>query len=191
MIDMQDLTTSMTEMVNEFMPKAKLESGQILVIGCSTSEVLGYHIGKESNMEVAAALFPPLEQAAKQHQLFLAIQCCEHLNRALVMSRQCLEKYNLTEVSAVPQPSAGGSFAALAYRRIPDAVLAESVAGHAAIDIGDTLIGMNLVPVAVPVRLSVTELGKAHLTTARTRPKLIGGERAVYKQVEGVLKTCH
>ena len=187
---MQYLTTEMTDLLNEFSQKAGLKPGQILVVGCSTSEVLGHHIGKGSNVDVAKAIFPPLEQFARQEGLYLAIQCCEHLNRALVMSRSCLERYNLVEVSAVPQPKAGGSFATVAYVRLPDPVLVESVQGHAAIDIGDTLVGMHLRPVAVPLRLSFTELGQAHLTTARTRPRLIGGERAVYKQSEGVLKTC-
>lgn len=189
-MNMQHLTQEMTNLLNEFLPRAELRPGQILVVGCSTSEILGHHIGKESSVDVAKAIFPPLEQLARQEGLFLAIQCCEHLNRALVMTRSCLERYNLVEVSAVPQPTAGGSFAAVAYSSLPDPVLAESVQGHAAIDIGDTLVGMHLRSVAVPVRLSATELGKAHLTAARTRPKLIGGERAVYKQREGVLKTC-
>jgi uncharacterized protein (TIGR01440 family) len=189
-MNIQQLTQDMTKILNEFLPRAQLRPGQILVVGCSTSEVSGHHIGKESSVDVARAIFPPLEQLAGKEGLFLAIQCCEHLNRALVMSRECLERYNLVEVSAVPQPTAGGSFAAIAYSSLPDPVLAESVQGHAAIDIGDTFVGMHMRPVAVPLRLNVSELGQAHLTAARTRPRLIGGERAVYKQTEGVLKTC-
>ena len=189
-MNQQQLAQDMTNLLDDFLPRAQLQPGQILVVGCSTSEVLGHHIGKDSSVDVARAIFPPLEQLARQEGLFLAIQCCEHLNRALVMSRECLERYGLVEVSAVPQPTAGGSFAAIAYSSFPDPVLAESVQGHAAIDIGDTFVGMHLRPVAVPLRLKTSELGKAHLTAARTRPKLIGGERAVYKQSEGVLKTC-
>lgn len=189
-MNLQQLAQDMTNLLADFLPRAQLKPGQILVFGCSTSEVLGHHIGKDSSVDVARAIFPPLEQLARQEGLFLAIQCCEHLNRALVMSRECLERYALVEVSAVPQPTAGGSFAAIAYASFPDPVLAENVQGHAAIDIGDTFVGMHLRPVAVPLRLKTSELGKAHLTAARTRPKLIGGERAVYKQSEGVLKTC-
>lgn len=189
-MNIEQLTQEMSGILAEFLPRAQLRPGQILVVGCSTSEILGHHIGKESSVDVAKAIFPPLEQAARQEGVYLAIQCCEHLNRALVMTRECLERYNLEEASAIPQPNAGGSFAAVAYSRLPDPVLAEKVQGHAALDIGDTFVGMHLRPVAVPLRLSVKTLGQAHLTAARTRPKLIGGERAVYKQREGVLKTC-
>ncbi len=189
-MNMQQLTQEMSNILAEFIPRAQLRPGQILVVGCSTSEVLGHHIGKASSVDVAKAIFTPLEQVAKEEGIFLAIQCCEHLNRALVITRECLERYNLEEVSAVPQPNAGGSLATVAYARLSDPVLAERIQGHAALDIGDTFVGMHLRPVAVPLRLSVKTLGQAHLTAARTRPKLIGGERAVYKQNEGVLKTC-
>lgn len=187
---MQYLIEEMQSLLAEFWPKAQLQSGQILVIGCSTSEVAGHRIGTDSSVEVAQAIYPPLAQLAQKEGIHLAVQCCEHLNRALVVSRSCWQQYNLLEVSAVPQPKAGGAMAAVAYASMPDAVLVESLQGHAAIDIGSTLIGMHLRPVAIPLRLSIDRLGKAYLTAARTRPKLIGGERAVYKQSEGVLKTC-
>lgn len=176
-----DLTQAMAALLADFFDKIEIQEGQILVVGCSTSEILGEHIGKSSSLEVAEKIFPPLKQFAKEKGVFLAIQCCEHLNRALVMSRSCLQEYKLTEVSAVPKPAAGGAFAAVAYQNLLDPVLAEYVQGHAAIDIGDTLVGMHLRPVAVPVRLSDKNLGQAHVTAARVRPKLIGGARASYQ----------
>jgi len=180
----------MDRALQEFAAKVEFCAGQILVIGCSTSEVLGRRIGTGSNLEVAKALFSPVEQFAAAHSLFLAVQCCEHLNRALVVSRACQERYQLTEVSAIPQPKAGGSMATVAYVRLPEARLVESIQGHVGLDIGDTFIGMHLRPVVIPLRLAVTNVGSAHLTAARTRPRLIGGERAVYKQTEGVVKSC-
>ncbi len=174
----------------ELAGKLELRPGQIFVVGCSTSEVLGEHIGKGSSVAVAKALHGPLSRFAEQHQLYLAVQCCEHLNRALVVTRECQERYGLTEVSAIPQPGAGGSMASVTWVRMNEPVLVESIQGHAGIDIGDTFIGMHLRAVAVPVRTTIQQIGAAHITAAKTRPKLIGGERAVYKQTEGVLKTC-
>jgi uncharacterized protein (TIGR01440 family) len=186
----QQIVEQITLALQEFADRAKPSQGQIFVVGCSTSEVLGKHIGKGSSLEVAKALFGPIEQFASQHGLYLAFQCCEHLNRALVVSRACQERYQLTEVSAIPQPGAGGSMATVGYVRLPDACLVEHIQGHMGFDIGDTFIGMHLRPVAIPVRLGQSSIGAAHLTAARTRPKLIGGERAVYKQTEGVMKSC-
>lgn len=187
---MPKYTEQMEQALQELAAKVECMAGQILVVGCSTSEVLGQRIGTGSSLEVAKALFGPLEQFAASHGLFLAIQCCEHLNRALVVSRTCQERYNLTEVSAVPQPKAGGSLASVAFVRLPEAKLVEAIQGHVGLDIGDTFIGMHLRPVVIPVRLSLQNIGSAHLTAARTRPKLIGGERAVYRQSEGVMKSC-
>ncbi len=187
---MQEYAEQLDRALQEFASRVDIPAGQIFVLGCSTSEVLGQHIGTGSSLDVAKALFAPLEQFAASRGLFLAVQCCEHLNRALVVSRACQERYQLTEVSAVPQPKAGGSMATMAYVRLPEARLVESIQGHMGLDIGDTFIGMHLRPVVIPVRLSVQNIGGAHLTAARTRPRLIGGERAVYKQTEGVMKSC-
>lgn len=159
---------------------AKLRPGQVLVLGCSTSEVQGKRIGSTGNTEVAAAVLDGVEEALKGTGVQLAVQCCEHLNRALVVERETQEKYNLTEVTVLPVPHAGGATAATALRRFRDPVMVESIQAHAGIDIGDTLIGMHLRPVAVPTRLAIRSIGDAHLTLARTRPKLIGGNRAVY-----------
>lgn len=180
----------LSKVLQELSGKIELKPGQIFVLGCSTSEVLGHHIGKGSSVDVAKALHGPLIQFAEQHKLYLAVQCCEHLNRALVVSRECQERYGLTEVNAIPQPGAGGSMAAVTWVRSSEPVLVESIQAHAGLDIGDAFIGMHLRPVAVPVRTTIKQIGQAHVTAAKTRPRLIGGERAIYKQTEGVLKTC-
>jgi len=159
---------------------AKLRPGQVLVLGCSTSEIQGKRIGSTGSIEVASAVLDGVEEALKGTGVQLAVQCCEHLNRALVVERETQEKYNLTEVTVLPVPHAGGSTAATALRRFSNPVMVESIQAHAGLDIGDTFIGMHLRPVAVPVRLAVRSVGDAHLTMARTRPRLIGGNRAVY-----------
>ena len=159
---------------------AKLRPGQVLVLGCSTSEIQGKRIGSTGNTEVAAAVLDGVEEALKGTGVQLAVQCCEHLNRALVVERETQEKYNLTEVTVLPVPHAGGSTASTALKRFSNPVMVESIQAHAGIDIGDTFIGMHLRPVAVPVRLAIRSIGDAHVTMARTRPRLIGGNRAVY-----------
>ncbi|MGG6313422.1 TIGR01440 family protein [Paenibacillus macerans] len=159
---------------------AKLGPGKLLVVGASTSEVAGKKIGTGGAEDIAAELLAGIEQARGKFGFDLAFQCCEHLNRALVVERSVLERLGLTEVAAVPVPKAGGSMAAAAYRRFREPCLAESLAAHAGIDIGETLIGMHLRRVAVPFRPSLREVGHARVTAATTRPKLIGGERAVY-----------
>lgn len=161
---------------------AELTSKHIVVIGCSTSEVLGKQIGKAGSAQVAAALYRGFEKARRQRGFALAFQCCEHLNRALVVERDTMEAFHLEEVSVVPVPTAGGSMAAHAFTQLSSPVVVESIKAHAGIDIGDTLIGMHLRAVAVPIRPSLRRIGEAHVTAARTRPKLIGGERAVYER---------
>lgn len=163
---------------SELCEKAGLKSGQILVVGCSTSEILGDRIGSNSNFEAAEAVFEGIYAALREREVFLAAQCCEHLNRAIVTERAAAKGFEI--VNAVPQPKAGGSFATAAYRRFEDPVVLEEIRADAGLDIGDTLIGMHLKKVAVPVRLSLAAIGEAHLAAARTRPKYIGGERAAY-----------
>ena len=143
--------------------------------------MIGGTIGKNSAPEAANALLDAIYPILSQKGIFLAAQCCEHLNRALIIERECAEKYRLDEVCAVPQPKAGGSFATAVYNKMKDPVAVESIKAHAGIDIGSTLIGMHLKAVAVPVRLSVSKIGEAYIVCARTRPKFIGGERTVYK----------
>ena len=159
---------------------AELREGQIFVIGCSTSEVTGTRIGKGSVLSVAQAIFDAAEPILKEKGIYIAAQCCEHLNRAVIVERECAEKYGFEEVSVRPVPKAGGSFATTAYERFSAPVALEEIKAHAGIDIGGTLIGMHLKSVAVPVRVSVKKIGEADIICARTRPKYIGGPRANY-----------
>lgn len=161
--------------------KAELKTENIVVVGCSTSEVMGETIGSASNEEVAKTIFEVVYPMVRDKNLYLALQCCEHLNRALVVESECAQKYDLREVTVVPAPKAGGTLPRIGYVSMENPVVVEEIQGNAGIDIGDTFIGMHLKPVAVPVRSSVKNVGNAHVTMARTRPKLIGGERAEYK----------
>jgi len=179
-VELSEITKEMQTALQELLVAAGLREKQLLVVGCSTSEVIGKKIGTASSMEVAAALWDGLYPLVKEQGLYLAIQCCEHLNRALVVEAEAMEKYQLEEVSVYPVQGAGGSLANQAMRSFRHPVVVERIQAHAGIDIGDTFIGMHLRPVAVPVRGSLQKIGEAHLTMARTRPKLIGGERAHY-----------
>lgn len=159
---------------------ANLGPRKLLVIGASTSEIAGQHIGTSGTLDIAEALVEGIREVQAELGFQLAFQCCEHLNRALVVERSTLERYNWTEVAAVPIPRAGGSMAAYVYQTMADPCLAETVEAHAGIDIGETLIGMHLRRIAVPYRPAIRYIGEARVNAARTRPKLIGGERAVY-----------
>ena len=152
----------------------------LLVVGCSSSEIAGGVIGHNSAYELGEEVANAVLASGEELRFASAFQCCEHLNRALVIERSEAERRNLTIVCAVPRMKAGGSLATAAYRAMRDPVLVETVEADAGIDIGQTLIGMHLKRVAVPVRLSMGRIGRALLTAARTRPKLIGGERAKY-----------
>lgn len=164
--------------------------GKVIVIGTSTSEVAGKRIGTGGAADIARALLAGVRKAADDVGFEPVYQCCEHLNRALVMERSLLERLGLAEVSAVPVPGAGGSMAAAAYGSMDNPALAESIAAHAGLDIGETLIGMHLRRVAVPFRTSVRQIGEARVNAAYTRPPLIGGKRAVYRQPEHEPGTC-
>ncbi len=168
------------EALSELLDKAALLPGSILVVGCSSSEIVGEAIGSGSNYEAAEAVFSVIYEEVQRRRIYLAAQCCEHLNRALVIEREAARGEEI--VNAVPQPKAGGSFATCAYRNFRDPVLVEHIRADAGLDIGGTLIGMHLKAVAVPLRLSVKTIGKAALTAARTRPRFIGGSRAVYDE---------
>ena len=165
---------------SELLEQSNIKSGEILVVGCSSSELLGGTIGKNSAPEAADALLDAVYPLLCEKGIFLAAQCCEHLNRALIIERECAQKYGLEIVCVVPQPKAGGSFATAVYKKMKDPVAVECIKAHAGIDIGATLIGMHLKAVAVPVRLSISKIGEAPIVCARTRPKFIGGERAKY-----------
>ena len=176
----KDLTVQAKNTAIEIINKANLKSGNILVIGCSTSEILGSKIGTNSAPEVAKAVFDGFYEIAKEKGIGLAFQCCEHLNRAIVIERDGAKNYE--EVNVVPQPKAGGSFATQAYAHFRNPVAVEEIKADAGIDIGSTLIGMHLKKVAVPVRLDNKMIGEATVVAARTRPKFIGGVRAVYNE---------
>lgn len=174
------LQEQITAAAEELIAVAQPQPGQIFVVGCSTSEVLGDKIGTAGSPEAAQAMMTALMTVTKKHQLFLAQQCCEHLNRALVVEAACQEKYNLMEVTVHPVPHAGGAMGSAAYESFAHPVMVEQIQAHLGLDIGQTLIGMHLKRVAVPVRLQLNKIGNAVLTAARTRPPLIGGERAKY-----------
>lgn len=165
---------------NEIIEKAKLNSGNILVVGCSSSEIIGEKIGKNSSPDVANAVFDGLYSILNKKGIYIAAQCCEHLNRAIVISKNAI--FNAEQVNVIPQPKAGGSFATVAYQKIENAIVVEEIKADAGIDIGFTLIGMHLKKVAVPLRLENNKIGSATVLGARTRPKFIGGIRAVYNE---------
>lgn len=166
--------------IEEIIDKAALKPGKILVIGCSTSEIVGSKIGTNSAPEVASEVFSAFDACAKKHGIYLAVQCCEHLNRAIVTERAAVVGADI--VNVVPQPKAGGSLATQAYAILESPVVVEEIKADAGIDIGFTLIGMHLKRVAVPVRLENNRIGEAQVVAARTRPKFIGGARAVYDE---------
>lgn len=162
----------------ELCETASLKKGDIVVIGCSSSEVGGKKIGSDSSVAIAEAVFDGIYSILNENGIYLAAQCCEHLNRAIIVERDAVPGYEY--VNAVPQPKAGGSFATTAYKNFKDPVTVEEIKADAGIDIGGTLIGMHLKKVAVPVRLQIKQIGEAGIIAARTRAKFIGGERAVY-----------
>ena len=178
---MENIANQAAQAVRELLAVAGLKKGSIFVVGCSSSEIVGGTIGHASSFETAQAVYRAIKPILDDAGVFLAAQCCEHLNRALIVERVCAEAYGLDPVCVVPQPKAGGSFATAAWQGADDPVAVEHVRAHAGIDIGGTLIGMHLRDVAVPVRLSVDRIGNAILLCARTRPKYIGGERAKYQ----------
>ena len=177
---MEAITKELTEAAQELISISKAKPGQIFVVGCSTSEVLGNKIGTGGSSEAAVAMFKALKEVTDKHGLCLAVQCCEHLNRALVVEASTMERYNLEEVTVRPMPHAGGAMGTAAYENFSEPVVVEKITAHLGLDIGQTLIGMHLKRVAVPVRLAHKFIGEAVLTAARTRPALIGGERAQY-----------
>ena len=166
--------------VTELLEIAGLKRGDLMVIGCSSSEMVGLKIGKGSSMEAAQAAFAGIYPILQEKGIYLAVQCCEHLNRALIIEEAAAEKFGYEAVNVKPQPKAGGSFATTAWANFEHPVAVEHIRAKAGLDIGGTLIGMHLKEVAVPVRLSIKQIGEAPILCARTRPKFIGGDRAHY-----------
>ena len=177
---MENVKLQCESAVKELIQTAKLNKGDILVVGCSTSEVVGSKIGTNSDPDTAKQIFDGIYGVLKKKGIFLAVQCCEHLNRAIVIERDACP--TIEEVNVIPQKKAGGSLATVAYAEFKNPVVIEEIKADAGLDIGNTLIGMHLKKVAVPVRLSVNSIGNAPIVCARTRPKFIGGVRAIYDQ---------
>ncbi len=178
--DVSKVIEETEKVVRELLAEARLEKENILVVGCSSSEIDAHQIGSFSSKEIGEAVFNTINKVTKEHGLYLATQCCEHLNRALIVEKECAEKYNLEIVNVVPRLKAGGSFSTAAYEGFNNPVAVEKIQAHAGIDIGDTLIGMHLRAVAVPVRIGQKRIGDANVVCARTRYKYIGGARASY-----------
>ena len=176
----KNLSLQTKAVMEELKEKAKLKWGDIVVVGCSTSEIVGSKIGTDSSPETAKTVFEAIYEYASENGIKLAFQCCEHLNRAIVIERDSVP--NAETVNVVPQPKAGGSMATQAYKHFKNPVVVEEIKADAGIDIGFTLIGMHLKKVAVPLRLENNKIGEATVLAARTRPKFIGGVRAVYNE---------
>lgn len=177
---LQEIEAQAREATESLLSQAKCKPGDLVVVGCSSSEVLGSRIGTASSPEAAQAILSGIQSVLTAHGLLLAAQCCEHLNRALIVERATAAHFGYEPVNVVPQPKAGGSFATAAYQTFSDPVAVEAVRARAGLDIGGTLIGMHLAQVAVPVRLSCRKIGEAIVLAARVRPKFVGGSRAVY-----------
>lgn len=182
MEDLQIIRQQAAQAAAELIEKAGLKAGDIFVVGCSSSEIIGGEIGHASSLEAAQAAYEGIQSVLAPKGIFLAAQCCEHLNRAIVLPAAAVKPWQ-QPVNVIPQPKAGGSFATTAWNRLENPVVLESIQADAGMDIGGTLIGMHLRPVAVPVRLSLDHIGSAILLCARTRPKYIGGGRAVYAEL--------
>lgn len=168
--------------LSELLDAAKLSQGDVFVLGCSSSEICGKHIGSSSSSEAAQAVYDVLLPCLSSRGIYLAAQCCEHLNRALVVEREFALSRGLDIVNVVPHAHAGGASATLAYSLFDDPVMVENIRADAGMDIGGTLIGMHLKPTAVPVKTATRTIGEAIVICARTRPKFIGGERAIYNK---------
>ena len=179
-MDLNKLKDQSKQVLQELILKSKLDLGNIVVVGCSTSEVMGEEIGTCSNIDVAQNLFNGFIEIINEKGLFLAAQCCEHLNRAIVVEQQIADKLNLDIVNVVPVLKAGGAFSTVCWNNFKKPVVVETIKADCGIDIGGTLIGMHIKPIVVPVRTSIRNIGCANIVCARTRPKFIGGERAKY-----------
>ena len=177
---LSEVSAQLEKIITGLLDSHPQKKGAVFVIGCSTSEVTGGSIGKNSSGETGKTIFETANRILSSKGIFLACQCCEHLNRALVVERECAEKFGLEEVCVVPWIHGGGSFATAAYYGFKEPVVVEHVKAAAGLDIGSTLIGMHIKEVAVPVHPEQKFIGKAYVTAAYSRPKLIGGERAHY-----------
>ena len=178
--ELRGITEQTRQIILSLLDEHPIKKGSIFVIGCSSSEVAGGTIGKNSSEEIGKAIFEVAHTLLSERGIYLACQCCEHLNRSLVIEEECADKYGYEPVCVVPWLHGGGSFATAAYYGFPHPVVVEHIKASAGLDIGDTLIGMHLKDVAVPVHLTPNKIGAAHVVAAYCRPKLVGGERARY-----------
>ena len=185
MPDLKKLTEQSAQAAVEICDAAGLKEGQIFVVGCSSSEIMGSRIGTATSVEVAQAVYDGIMPVLSARGIYLAGQCCEHLNRALVVEEEALRRFDLEQVNAIPQPNhAGGAFATVCYQNMPSPVVVETIRAKASagIDIGGTLIGMHIQPTVVPLRISLKKIGEAQIICARRRARYIGGARAVYDE---------
>lgn len=181
-INIEQIKKEAESVINELLSCAKLKDGDVCVIGCSTSEVTGNNPGTNSVPQLAVELFNVIYKILKENNIYIASQCCEHLNRAIVVEQEYAEKHNLEIINVIPQPKAGGSFATATYKGLESPVMVESIKAQAGVDIGGVLIGMHLKATAVPVPLKQRTIGEARIIAARTRPRFVGGSRAVYDE---------
>lgn len=179
---LKEFESQTRQAVREFFDAAKMKAGQLFVVGCSSSEIASSRIGTFSSAEIGEAVYRTLAEECEKRGIYLAAQCCEHLNRALIMEETAAEKFSYEIVNVVPQLKAGGSFATAAWAGMKNPVAVEKIAAHGGMDIGDTLIGMHLKAVAVPVRIPTLQIGGARVVCARVRPKFVGGARACYDE---------
>ncbi len=184
-MDFEEITRQSRQAVTEILDGAGVREGSIFVIGCSSSEILGSQIGTATSVEAAEAVYDGIMPVLKERGILAAAQCCEHLNRALVVERSTMDRYGFEQVNAIPQPGhAGGALGTVCYKRFEDPVLVENIGSKAdaGIDIGGTMIGMHMHAVVVPMRISLRKIGEAPITCARHRPKYVGGKRAIYDE---------
>ncbi len=184
-MDYEMVKAQASQAVKEILEGARLKEGSIFVIGCSSSEILGDQIGTATSMEAAEAVYDGIIPVLRENGILAAAQCCEHLNRALVVERSTMEKFGFEQVNAIPQPNhAGGALGTVCYQRFEDPVLVEDIGARAdaGIDIGGTMIGMHMHSVVVPMRISLRKIGEASIICARHRPKYVGGQRAIYDE---------
>ena len=180
-LDLQVIRQQVVHATKALLEQANLKAGDIFVLGCSSSEICGGHIGKASSEEVGQVVIDAILPVLRERGIFLAVQGCEHINRSLVVEREAAERYDLEIVTVKPALHAGGACAVAAYDRAEDPVMVEHITAKAGMDIGDTFIGQHIKHVQIPVRLDIDQIGAAHATFVRSRPKLIGGPRAIYQ----------
>lgn len=181
-MDLEQLKKDTRLILCDALDKANLRQGQILVLGLSSSEVAGGQIGKASSIEIGEVIVKTLLDELTSREIFLAVQGCEHLNRALVVERELADKKELEIVNVLPSLHAGGAGQLAAFKYFKDPVEVEFITAQAGLDIGDTSVGMHVKHVQVPIRPALRELGGAHVTALASRPKLIGGSRARYQE---------